>query len=225
MNKININFIIGVFALIAGVILCVQVLDVNIRIDFSILWWSFFTMVGVVIMINDRKISILPSIIMVIGIWFILKDVGIIHGSIFALIWPLILVVVGLNLMFSKNFFTRTAKKTDTNGMQVYNGIFGGVTERLQDKNFKGLIATALFGAVEIDLREIEVQDKEVYIDATAIFGGVTFIMPTNKYNVVEGEAMAIFGGNDNKFKGNYESERATIFVNSKSIFGGVEIK
>lgn len=226
MKKININFIIGLFVLLAGVLLCVQVLNINILVDFSIIWWSFFTMVGVVIMINDRRVSIFPSLIMLIGIWYILKDLGIVTKSIFALIWPLILVVVGLNLMFSRNFFTKSrATKENKDGILTYSGVFGGVNERPQTKDFKGATVNALFGAVDLDLREIEITEKEVYLDISAIFGGVTILMPLNKYNIVEGDSLALLGGTENKCKTDYVADRPTIYINAKSILGGTEIK
>lgn len=224
MKKINLNAIIGLFLLIVGALLAMQTLDINLNIDYSIIGWSFLSVIGILMMINDRRVSIVPSILTFVGIWKVLNEVGIITGSIFSLIWPIILIIIGANLIFSRKLFCKTVLNTQKNGeLPVYNGIFSGVEERIVTKDFKGLIANAIFGGVELDLRDIEIIDN-VPIDISALFGGVTIMLP-EKYNVVKGESLALFGGVENKFRGKFDESKKTIYINSRAIFGGVELR
>lgn len=225
MKKINSSVIMGFFLVLIGAVLCLQIINVDLNFNTKLLWYSILALAGVVIMINDRKVTIIPSIMVVIGVWFALKVIGIITVSLFSLIWPIIIIIVGLNFMLARNLFPKMRTKEQVKeGILEYNGIFGGVEERLNTKDFKGLNANAVFGGVELDLRDVEVKDKEVFIDASAVFAGITIIMP-DKYNVVIGESVGIFGGNDNKFKGQYDEKKSTIYINCRAIFGGIEIK
>lgn len=224
MNKINLNFIFGLFLLLVGILIGLQKLDLNISVDYSIVTWSFLTLAGIVMMVNDRKITTVPSILVFVGIWNLLNDLELLSGSIFSLAWPIILVIAGTNLIFGKGLFNRIPSNIKTSAEAlVYNGIFSGVQERLTLTDFKGLTANAIFGGVELDLRDVEITDN-VKIDVSALFGGVTMILP-EKYNVMMGESLAMFGGTENKFRGKHDEAKKTIYINSRAIFGGVELK
>jgi len=224
MKKTNLNVVIGVFLLVIGVLLGLETLNVGINIDYSIVGWTFLSVIGVLMMLNDKKVTTVPSILIFVGIWNVLNEVGVIYGSIFDLIWPFILIIVGVNLVFGKKSFNKTPLNVQNNSdALVYNGIFSGVSERLTIKDFKGLTANALFGGVELDLRDIEITNN-VQIDISAVFGGVTITFP-DKYNIVMGESLALFGGTENKFKGKYDENSKTIYINCRAIFGGAELK
>ncbi len=224
MKKLNLNVIIGLFLLVIGVLIGLETLDFGIQLDYSVIGWSFLSFIGLVMMINDKKVTTVPSILIFVGVWNALNEVGILSGSIFSLIWPIILIIVGANLVFGKNLFNKLPGNIQTNpGGLVYNGIFSGVEERLSVKDFKGLTANAIFGGVELDLRDIEITDN-VQIDISALFGGVEITLP-EKYNVMMGESIALFGGTDNKFKGMHDDSKKTIYINSRAIFGGVDLK
>lgn len=224
MKKINFNVILGIFFLLVGSLLILEKFNINVRVDYSILVWSFLMVLGIFMIINDRRISIMPSILTFIGLWNLLNEIGILTGSIFSLFWPIIIIIIGFNLVFAKKLFVNLPPNIQKNGeVLTYSGIFSGVEERLTDKDFKGLVASAMFGGVELDLRDIEI-NQDVQIDVNAMFGGVTIILP-EKYNLIKGESVALFGGVDNKFKGKNEENKKTIYLNSRTIFGGIELK
>jgi hypothetical protein len=41
-------------------------------------------------------------IVLIIGVLFLLKNLGLISGSLWSIIWPLLLIIVGLKTMFRK---------------------------------------------------------------------------------------------------------------------------
>ena len=55
------------------------------------------------------------------------------------------------------------------------------------------------------------------------IFAGIDLVMPED-YNVVV-NSFAVFGGNDNKIKREFDDSKKTININCVSIFGGTDIK
>lgn len=224
MKKLNLNVIIGIFLLVFGVLLGLEKLNMGINLDYSLTFWSFLSLMGILMFVNDKKITTVPSILVFVGIWNILRELDLITGSIFSLFWPFILIIVGANLVFGKNLFSKMPASVQNNaGNLVYSGIFSGVEERLSTKDFKGLTANAIFGGVELDLRDIEIIDN-VQLDLSALFGGVSVILP-EKYNVTVVSPLALFGGTENKFKGKNDETKKTIYINSRAIFGGVELK
>jgi predicted membrane protein len=227
MKKLNSNFIFGIFFIVLGIVICLKYLGVILNIDYSVIVWSFVCLAGLVMVINDKKFSVFPSLLIVIGLWNTLKEANIINYSIFHFIWPICLITIGLSLIFSNKLFSKrnNLKIKNDGSTLVFNGIFSGIEQRLSTNPFKGLNATALFGGVDLDLRDVVIVDKEVVIDVSAFFGGVTIIMPDNKYNVVVDDSIAMFGGVDNKYKGIFEEGKNTIYVNCRAIFGGVEMK
>lgn len=224
MKKLNLNVIMGIFLLVIGVLLGLDKLDLGFEIDYSITFWSFLALMGILMFVNDRKITIMPSILVFVGIWNVLKDLDLITGSIFALFWPIILVIIGVNLIFERGLMSKIPANVqhNTNGV-VYNGVFSGVEERLTTKDFKGLTANAVFGGVDLDLRDVEIIDN-VQIDVSALFGGVSLTLP-EKYNIELVSPMNLFGGTENKFRGKHEEGKKTIYIYSRAIFGGVELK
>ena len=70
-------------------------------------------------------------------------------------------------------------------------------------------------------LREANITQDQI-INATAVFGGIDIIVPSNVN--VKVKSNSIFGGVDNKIIINKENA-PTIYVKAFCLFGGVEIK
>ncbi len=232
MKKLNSNFIFGLFFIIIGIIICLQYLGIVLNINYTMVVWGLICLAGLGIVINDQKFSIIPSLMIIVGLWNTLKEADIINYSIFHFIWPISLITIGICLIFNNKVFSRRNKTkiknqvdNSNNSNLIFNGIFSGIEQRLSTNPFTGLNATALFGGVDLDLRDIVIVDKEVIIDASAFFGGISLIMPDNKYNVVVDDSFAMFGGVENKYKGIFDENKNTIYVNCRAMFGGIEMK
>ena len=89
-------------------------------------------------------------------------------------------------------------------------------------EKFTGTSVTAVFGGVELDLRNAIIEE-DVVINASAIFGGIDIYVPTNVK--VKTKSMPIFGGVNNKANISPDEKKHTIYINGTAIFGGIEIK
>ena len=78
-----------------------------------------------------------------------------------------------------------------------------------------------MFGSVNLDIIKANIE-KEPVIKASAIFGGVQIIVPTNVN--VKVKSTPIFGGVSNKTINKKENEKV-IYVDAFCMFGGVDIK
>lgn len=218
MKKIS-TVIVGIVFIIVGVIVGLNSFGItNINIFFDG-WWTLLIIIPAIngLVTNEEKTG---SIIwLVIGIALLLGCQDLIS---FDILWkltlPVILVFIGLSIMFNNNG-KKISKNTDDN---EYCACFSGQTIKFDGKDFKGTKVNAIFGGITIDLTNAKVKDGAV-IDATAVFGGVTILIPEDLK--VEIKSTSVFGGVSDKTKNKEKKDKITLHVNGCSIFGGVDIK
>lgn len=178
----------------------------------------------------------IPISITILGIYFILGLKRIIFGLllsfigivlIFSLIfnftiqiwnlWPLILVIVGFNIIFNKG-----KKEINNINDSTFDSvsIFWGEERSIRNQKFKKGSVLVLFGSSEIDLRESTLSDNSI-IEIVCIFGAVTLMI--NKDMKILNEGIGIFGALEDKSSPN--SDAKLLKIKGLSIFGGVEIK
>jgi hypothetical protein len=83
--------------------------------------------------------------------------------------------------------------------------------------------AFAMFGGVDLDLRDARFEAPEVTIQASAIFGGVTIIVPDDV--VVHVSGAGIFGGFDGPREPVDARDAVVVRVTGIALFGGVDVK
>lgn len=103
---------------------------------------------------------------------------------------------------------------------------FGASKRRMDTLEYQGGEAFAMFGGVEIDLREAHLAEDAVVLDATAIFGGVEIRVPEDWGVSVRGSG--IFGGYEDKTSRRRQDGQKPehfLIVNGLALFGGVVVK
>ena len=187
------------------------------------------------------------------GTLLLLNNLHIISTNVWGILWPLLLIVVGLQVLYRNarrrrwrdddNFSpTRgpedgptatpggSAPQGETPGAAPRPGhldewaFFSGSRRRVDSQDFKGGEAFAMFGGVELDLRSAAITQDEVMIDASALFGGVDIQVPENWNVIVEGHGM--FGGYEDKTLHTMpENARPRVVITGSAVFGGVVVK
>lgn len=145
-------------------------------------------------------------------------------GTIFKLIIPAILVIIGLSMVFNetiKSKISNKVKEGKKNGLEDITATFAGQKVNKDNEKFKGANLDAVFGSVSLDLRKAEIE-KEAVIKASAIFGGVEIFVPTDVN--VKVKSTPIFGGVTDKSLTSKENEKI-IYIDAFCMFGGVDIK
>ena len=112
-------------------------------------------------------------------------------------------------------------EKSGMGGSDV-SGVFDGRKAQYDGQLFEGATVSAVFGGVEMDLRSARIE-RDVRIDATAIFGGIDIYVPANV--VVRVMSTPVLGGVSNKAPAPAEVPCYTLYVNATCVFGGVDIK
>lgn len=228
MNKIS-SLMWGLVLVALGVIFGLNALEItNIDVFFDG-WWTLFIIVPCAIGLISDKDKTGNLIGLIIGVVLLLAVRDIISFEIVSkLAVPVILVIVGLSIIFKNTIATKVTNKikelnNNNNDLFSYNATFSGENVKFPNKEFTGANINAVFGQVDVDLRD-SVIEKEAVINSSAIFGGVDILVPQNINVVVK--STSIFGGTDNKVKNNKNSEELpTLYINAFNLFGGVEIK
>ena len=101
--------------------------------------------------------------------------------------------------------------------------VFGGVERKGRWRMRAKSQATAIFGGVDLDLREADFDAPVVELNVQVCFGGVDIKVPAGIN--VRHETVNIFGGTDVKNLGEPVPGAPTLVVKGMVFFGGVDVK
>jgi Domain of unknown function (DUF1707)/Cell wall-active antibiotics response 4TMS YvqF len=106
---------------------------------------------------------------------------------------------------------------------RVAKAVFGEVTRRGRWVVPSDYRVKAVFGGVELDLREARLESHEITIEIKAVFGGVEVVLPDDVIAVVDG--MGIFGGFADEASTRQPPPGAPVVrIGGKAVFGGVNV-
>ena len=222
MKSINKIILVLLFIIIGIVVLLNSLEVVNINLFFDG-WWTLFIIIPSFIGLFNDEDKTGNIIGLIVGILLLLMARDIISlGMLIKLFFPLILIVIGLNILFKETINSKINEKIDckSKNLEHITATFGEQNV-LVDEKYQGSNIDAIFGGVKLDLTE-SILDKETVIKASAIFGGITIILP--KDVSVKIKATPIFGGVSNKYQNNKDSDKI-IYIEALALFGGVDIK
>jgi len=217
----------GIIILMIGILYFLDLLIPAFVLDYYILLPLILIVCSSYFIIKKGKFNFTNTLALFIGFWWFLISIEVIPESIKEYFWPLLLILVGLAIVFGSLGFAGKVKKilqkeTDREGMLNYNGIFGGVKEKVVNDDFKGSNIYSVFGGCEVDFSDIQMKNDSAIINIYSVFGGSVVYLPKG-FNIVY-NSTAIFGGDDDKSQGDSKAKK-TIYINSISIFGGCELK
>jgi predicted membrane protein len=181
-----------------------------------------------------------------IGTIFLLNNLDFLQWNLSHLLVPFILICLGVAILL-RGFQNRrpmadphpinpvnpadeeAPKYTSTTTDNILHAdvLFGGINRRIQSQDFQGGKTAAVFGGVEIDLRESSTTRDEIHIEANAIFGGVELKVPEAWDVVVRGTG--VLGGYEDKTHRSPVSmpgvRRPRLIIDGSAVFGGVSVR
>lgn len=184
-----------------------------------------------------------PSLLVVVGVWALFQSrfqnivgpvvfitIGAASQAIvldFATVdevivfWPLLVIAFGLSVVLG----TYRAKTVATE--DAYMSIFAafGTVERIVTSNtFEGANLTAIFGSVEVDLRDVDITDRPARINAVALFGAAEVTVPRD-WNV-QMEVLPVLGAaEDSRRRHDSTSDEVDLVVGGFTAFGAIEVR
>lgn len=227
------NLLMGSFIILLGIILLLNSIGlVNLDLEdlFSTYWPVIFIFIGMRFLLNRGSTGeILSGIVFIaFGIILIGNNMDLFHinmVSFWSLLWPVILILVGINMVFGKK----------GNGKSNF-AILGSVEKKSEKWVLKDSSFVAFWGGVELDLTLAEIPQEETIVDLTAIMGGIEIIVPEDIN--IQCEGTAILGGVEliNKSTGGIIANtsylqkslipsKKIVKLYSCAILGGIEIR
>lgn len=226
MYKKYTNIFLGLSLIVLGIIMLgnyIGIFSVDIFFDG---WWTVFIIVPSILGIFDRRGRTASLIFLLIGILLLLNQQNILPRDLsWKILFASIIIIVGVRIVISGFYKNKVNIDFNFQGSeaddQTYTAIFSGYKRKYSNEEFKGANLTAIFGGIDLDIRDAVIK-HDVVINSVSIFGGCNIIVPNNVN--IKTAGTNIFGGVDNKIK-NHTSGFYTIYLNTTSIFGGVDIK
>ena len=192
-------------------------------------WWPLILIVIGASQLSRKPVSKTSGItLIVIGVLFEMRKLDVITVSLTKFFWPAIIIAIGVSMLLPKTHTKQNYEftKDEIDEDVVDNlSLFSAVKSRNVSKNFRGGSLVAIFGGIDMDLREAHLLNENASMDVTAAFGGVNIIVPPEWKIVVRG--IPIFGGWSNKTRGkNYVNPDSPVLtIHCFVAFGGVDIK
>jgi len=217
----------GIVLVAVGVLLGLNAFGFEIDIFFDG-WWTLFLIVPCTIGLFTQKDKTGNLIGLVLGVLLLLSCRELFS---FELIWkaavPAIIVLLGLKMIFGGMFrkkgdSIKAEMKREGKAPAVKCAVFSGQDVNYDGEMFHGADLTAVFGSVKYDLR-CALFDRDCVIDVCAVFGGIDILLPDDVN--VKVSSTAIFGGIEDKRRGNKKENTITIYVQGLALFGGVDIQ
>lgn len=194
-------------------------------------WWSvILILIGVLYLVLHRRITAPGGwFLIILGVVFLLTAHGIVSWQQVWKIWPAILVLFGLLIIANRLIGDRTSFVYEEEGPEIGGdrmrgfSLFGGITEKVTSKAFKGGIIYALFGGAFIDFRGGELDKQGAILDLFSTFGGITIRLPKNW--AIDVRPRTNFGGVTNWTRNNQETSGKRLIIYAVSTFGGITLR
>ena len=236
------NVWVGLLILAIGSVFLAREMGVILP-DWLFTWPMIVIAAGLFIGITNKFRDFGWLIMVAVGVFFLADDV-VADFSFRRYVWPLTIIIIGLvviMLPFQRRRLSRFRSWTDDSNQnpQPVEGaplepgttedvlevvaIFGGAKRNIYSKSFRGGEIVTIFGGTEINLTHADFPGKEVRIEGVQIFGGTKLIVPAN-WNVRQ-EAVAIFGGIEDKRPQPTGQPEKTVVLEGFVMFGGIEIR
>ena len=185
-------------------------------------WAAGLVLAGLTTIISSRKLLTRAwgLLLAAAGVSIGLNAYGIIDVSIWKLFWPVVLIAIGLMVSVGSGGRKRSKKSAAADSGNEKIAIFYGEESRVKG-DYTGGSVTAIFGGVELDLRQAKIKDGAV-IDVFTFCGGVNINMPNDV--IVKNEVRGILGGSEDKTVSK-SSAKKTIYLRGECVLGGLEIK
>jgi hypothetical protein len=169
------------------------------------------------------------AIVFVVGTLFLVNSLNILRFD-WSRLWPLIIILVGGSMIWNSiNGQRRRSEIPDSAATMNAHAIFSGIERRISTKDFRFGRVSAVFGGVELDFHEADIEGDRAELEVNAIFGGAEIRIPDNWR--VEAQNQVIFGGlSDETRNANRPADATTpgtkvLIISGTVTFGGIEVK
>ena len=193
-------------------------------------WWTLFIIIPSIISLFTDKEKFSSLAFLATGIILLLAAQNVFSYEVaWKTILAVFLIMIGLSIIFKTIFHSNNDKEVDKKIHELKNdkvmdsqtAIFSGNERIYNDEAFTGSNIVAVFGGVELNLKNAKFT-KDTVIKAFCLFGGIDIIVPDDIQ--VKIRSGFIFGGFSDERKDISAKSKHTIYIDAAGGFGGINI-
>ena len=230
----------GVILVMVGVGLLLDHMGI-ISFDRLMRFWPMLLVLAGAVNLRTRERRFWGLLLIIGGAFLQCRELGIAYFE-WVQFWPLLFIAFGLMLMWNAiEARKRSAPSSGTSGgtggtgtnydpRTTVNGmaVFGAFERKVTTQDFQGGQVTAIFGGIELDLRDADMQGTEATLEINTIFGGSEIRVPDTW--MVSYQGAPVFGGVEDKTslrrsENPVDPRRKMLIIVGAVVFGGMEIK
>lgn len=214
------QLLLGIIFLLLGTALLLSRLDI-VEVSFWGLvgtWWPLFIVAaGLAALFTVPRAWPGPVVLIAIGTFFQLVRLDLFELDLGSLVWPILLIVVGLGLLF------RFGRSSSDSAEAIRSTVFWwGSARKTRSQQFRSAVLTAVMGGIELDLRDADIAGR-ADVSVFTFWGGVEIKVPPTWRVRVRG--LPILGGWEDKTVDPPDDGAPELVVHITAIMGGAEIK
>ncbi len=214
--------IFGILLILIGLLIILGnlgVIDIGIWQIIGTYWPMILVTAGFYNIITNPAGKIGGFIVLGIGVLFQLNNLDRLDVFADISIWPIILILLGVGLLFRGGDRAQALERNRINTISI----FSGRNSRVVSQDFMGGSSISIFGGSELDFRAARTQEKEIRFDVFVLFGGDDIYVPED-WNV-DISGLPIFGGwDDNTSRKDFDPEAPTLAIKCLILFGGIDV-
>lgn len=219
------NAWLGIVLLGAGILLLLRRSGIFIP-QWVFTWPMLLIVIGIVIGARRKFRGSAPVILLLVGGFFLIREMGYIPSGLGKYMWPVVIIIIGVMVIIRprryRNWNYMGEGVGDSSNVIESVSVFWGVHKNINSKDFRMGEAVNIFGGTNLDFSHADINGKAL-LEVVNIFGGVKIIVPPTwdvQINVVH-----IFGGTGDKRPPQLSADgKKILVVTGTVIFGGMDI-
>lgn len=233
MQKIDGRFLMGILIIGFGVVALLNnfgIADISIGYLFHLLWPVLIIAAGINFISTRRDLSgiVTGAVILGLGVVLLGRNAGLFEVDMTYFwkgFWPVVIILIGIHFLRKDKHYSRGNL-----------AIMGSIDKTKETWELKSGEYTAVMGGIELDIRRAVFKEREIFLNLSAIMGGISIILPEDVAVTCNGTSILggvdIMGKGSGGFLGNTCTEIGDLKNASKiihltctCIMGGIEIK
>lgn len=193
-------------------------------------WWTLFIIIPSIISLFTDKEKLSSLGFLAAGVILLLAAQNVFSYDVaWKAILAVVLILIGISIIIKNIFHNKNDKEVakkiedlkNDKVMDSQMAIFSGSDRVYNDEVFSGSNLVAVFGGVDLDLRNAKFT-KDTIIKAFCLFGGIDIKVPADVQ--VKIKSGFIFGGISDERKSNSNKSKHTICLDAAGGFGGINL-
>ncbi|MDP2891560.1 MAG: DUF5668 domain-containing protein [Bacillota bacterium] len=209
----------GILIVLIGVVFLLNAVGA-IHFQFDTWWPLILIVIGLPVLIVGPG-RFFALILVYLGGWFLCEKNGWLPTNMAGLFWPILIILFGIAVIYS--VIRRKNKKEDKREKFECAGSFCEVDMKNTSEAFKEGKASAVFGAVKLDLSSAHAESSEVKLTLEAVFGALEVVVPKDWEVHVSGAL--VLGAIQNKSSFQPAEKKVTANANCSGFMGAITIR